>query len=86
MTQSKSWQLVPAEQVSKFKGNTSKFYSLITNLTTEPHDNQWTPYKDDVELAEEFVQLFQDKILTIRDSFKDIEPYKVKINQSTQCL
>ena len=53
-----------------------KLHALITNLTTNRSENQWPKHKSKQELADGFVQYFHNKILLIREYFKDIAPYQ----------
>ena len=53
-----------------------KFHALITNLTTNKPDSLWPKHKSKQELADGFAQYFHNKILLIRECFKDIAPYQ----------
>ena len=53
-----------------------KLHAPITNLTTNRPENQWPKHKSKQDLADGFAQYFQNKILLIRECFKDISPYQ----------
>ena len=53
-----------------------KLHALISNLTTNRPDNLWPKNKSKQELADGFAQYFHNKILLIRECFKDIAPCK----------
>ena len=53
-----------------------KLHALITNLTTNRPENQWPKHKSKQDLADGFVQYFQNKILLIRECLKDIASYQ----------
>ena len=53
-----------------------KLHALITNLTTNKPDSLWPKHKSKQELADGSTQYFHNKILLIRQCFKDIAPYQ----------
>ena len=53
-----------------------KLHALITNLTTSKPDNLWPKHKSKQELADGFAHYFHNKILLIRECFKDTAPYQ----------
>ena len=53
-----------------------KLHALTTNLTTNKPDSLWPKHKSKQELADGFAQYFHNKILLIREHFKDIAPYQ----------
>ena len=52
-----------------------KLHSLINNLTSPQLETQWSKHNNKQELADSFTQFFQNKILQIRERFKDIPPF-----------
>ena len=52
-----------------------KLHSLINNLTSPQQETQWPKHSNKQELTDSFTQFFQDKILKIRERFKDIPPF-----------
>ena len=65
-------------QIADCKGDSSKLYKLVTNLTSKQEEEQQPNHRDTESLANDFAQYFQDKILKIRELFKGIEPYQPK--------
>ena len=53
-----------------------KLHALITNLTTNKPDSLWPKHKSKQELADGFAHYFHNKILLIRECFKDTAPYQ----------
>ena len=53
-----------------------KLHALITNVTTSKLDNLWPKHKSKQELADGFAHYFHNKILLIKEPFKDTAPYQ----------
>ena len=47
-------------------------------MTSPQLETQWPKHNNKQELADSFAQFFQDKILQIRERFKDIPPFYTK--------
>ena len=48
---------------------------MVNNLTTKSEPPAWPLHDDKTQLAEEFALFFENKILTIRELFKNIPAY-----------
>ena len=51
-------------------------HNLVNNLTAKRVNNSLPPNRTDAELANDFAEFFENKILTIREMFTDIPQYE----------
>ena len=58
-----------------------KLYQITGELLGESRHNPLPSSSSDDVLANEFADFFLNKILTIRDTFKDIPPYQCDTNE-----
>ena len=65
--------------LSECPGDSRKLHNLVTNPTTKQAENPLLPGKTDDQLANDFANYFEDKILTIREKFKEIKPYQLTV-------
>ena len=65
-------------QIKECAKNSRKLHRMVNNLTTKSEPPAWPLHDDETQLAEEFALFFENKILAIRDLFKNIPPYNPK--------
>ena len=63
-------------KIADCHGDSNKLHALVNNLTAKNTENPMSPNKSNKELADEFSTYFEDKILTIREKFKDIPQFE----------
>ena len=62
------------------KGDTKKLYQVVNEITGSEKTNPMPSYVHEQDLAEEFAEFFLQKILKIRDLFKNIKPFSCERN------
>ena len=67
--------------INNAKGDVKKLYQIAGELLGESRHNPLPSSSSDDVLANEFADFFLNKILTIRDTFKDIPPYQCDTNE-----
>ena len=56
--------------------DSKKLFSLVTNLTNKPEPQKWPKHNTKEDLAEDFANFFQNKILKIRELFNRTKQYE----------
>ena len=64
------------KQITDCSDDSKKLYSLVTNLTNKPEPQKWPTHNTKEDLAEDFVNFFQNKILQIRELFNGMTKYE----------
>ena len=64
------------KQITDCSDDSKKLYSLVTNLTNKPEPQKWPTNNTKEDLAEDFANFFQNKILQIRELFNGMSQYE----------
>ena len=73
-------------KVQDCKGDSCKLHQLVNSLTSKPPEEAWPDHGTKEELANNFAEFFEQKILTIREKFEGIPQYKTEPDTSVPQL
>ena len=74
------------KQITDCSDDSKKLYSLVKNLTSKPEPPKWPAHNTKEELAEDFANFFQNKILQIRQMFNGTDQYEAITDTSVPLL
>ena len=71
-------------KITTCSNDTCQLYRLISNLTSRDTKPQWPKHDSKQQLADGFANYFKDKILLIREKFRDIAEYYPPTSQASK--
>ena len=74
------------KQITDCSDDSKKLYSLVTNLTNKPEPQKWPTHNTKEDLAKDFANFFQNKILQIRELFNGMTHYEAITDTSVPLL